>query len=126
MGIWEVLLVTDGGEDKTIEVEAETRADAIKKAIQPGFSMVDVSRVRGKHGGYRPGSGQPRKFGELTKTVRIPISLAEKRDLISKIPELQQLLLEAEEDCLDNPNSARRYYLVKLLKSIRELGFLDT
>lgn len=130
MTIWQVLLATSDNDDaqlQTIEVEGETKSDALLLASErcygTPFKVSDIFRKVGSHGGVRPGAGQPSKFGEKTKTVRLPESLAEQRDLIVAIPELRRLLDEIEQDCQENPDSPRRYFLVKAVNRIRALGF---
>lgn len=126
--IFQVLLATTEtleAELKTLEIEADSKAQAKEFAHDrfPHFFITDCVKKRNKHGGKRLGSGQPSKYGERTRPVRLPESLANKRDLMVAIPELQELLNELEKDCQDNPGSARRYFLEKALQDIRNLGF---
>lgn len=130
MQVWSILLTTsdrDDAELKTLEIEADSKIDAIEIAtsqyLGTDFKISDIVKKTGSHGGARPGAGQPTKYGETTKPVRLPVSLADKRDLIVAIPELQRLLDELDQDCHDNPDSARRYFLRKAISQIRSLGF---
>lgn len=130
MQSWSILLATsetDDAELKTIEVVASSKTEALEIAtsqcLGTDFKISDIIKKVVGHGGARPGAGQPSKYGEKTKTVRLPESLADQRDLIVAIPELQKLLDELEQDCLDNPDSARRYFLRKAISQIRCLGF---
>ena len=107
-------------------IEAKSPKEAKEKAYEicpRGFYLDNLSRIKSKHGGKREGAGAPQKFGEATKALRIPQSLADNLDLIIAIPELQKLLDEWEEDCDNKPNSSRHYYLKKALADIRALGY---
>lgn len=129
MTMWKVLLA-EGEDDsaaiREVQVEAHTKAIALKLVARlafPSEQIADVIKVKGQHGGSRPGSGQPSRYGKPTKTIRVSEDIADKRDLIEAIPELQALLDELEQDCRDNPESARRYFLRQALANIRALGF---
>lgn len=126
--IFQVLLATSQNleaELDIVEIEADCKSEAIKIAQSkyPELFITDCVKKRSPHGGKREGSGQPSKYGERTRVVRLPESLADQRDLIVAIPELRELLDDLEKDCADNPNSARRYFLKQALGEIRSLGF---
>lgn len=126
--IFQVLLATTEDLDAEldiVEIEADCKIEAIKIAQgkYPELFITDCVKKRRPHGGKREGSGQPSKYGERTRVVRLPESLADQRDLIVAIPELRELLDDLEKDCADNPNSARRYFLKQALGEIRSLGF---
>lgn len=129
---WVALFSTgddDSAELQQIEVEASDKRAARKIAAEQcpnGFSLSDIAKKRGNHGGKRAGAGQPAKHGERTKALRLPESLVNSQDRIDRIlaiPELQQLLNDWEEDCRQNPESARRHFLREALQEIRSLGY---
>lgn len=132
MTIWTVLYSTSDDDDaqlQQIEIEASDKREARKIAADKcptGFSLSDIAKKRGNHGGKREGAGQPSKHGERTKALRLPESLVsspEKVDQILTIPQLQELLDEWEKDCEDNPKSVRRHFLRQALQDIRALGY---
>jgi hypothetical protein len=69
----------------------------------------------------RPGAGRPSKYGEETRSIRVPLSIP--TELITNIPELQVIIDYWEKECRDNPESSRHYYLRKMLDEIRGLGY---
>jgi hypothetical protein len=75
----------------------------------------------GKPRKRKAGGGRPPKHGEATRSVRVPNSVP--TELISSIPELQAVLDHWEQQCRDNPNSARHYFLKQALDEIRALGY---
>lgn len=77
--------------------------------------------AEGKPRKRKEGGGRPKKHGEATKSVRIPVSVA--TELVSAIPELRAILDHWEDECTANPDSARHYYLRKALDEIRALGY---
>ena len=75
----------------------------------------------GKPRKRKEGGGRPKKHGEATRSVRVPNSVP--TELISSIPELGTILDHWEDECESNPESARHYYLRKMLDEVRALGF---
>ena len=70
----------------------------------------------------KPGAGRPPKHGEPTRSVRVPMSVP--TELISSIPDLQQVLDYWEDECATAlENSARHHFLKQCLEEIRNLGF---
>lgn len=69
----------------------------------------------------RVGGGRPPKHGEETRSIRVPLSIPTEQ--ITAIPELQTVLDYWEVRCLENPESARHYFLRQALDEIRALGF---
>ena len=132
MATWIALFATsddDSADLKQIEHEANDKRVAKKLATQEcpnGYFLSDLAKKRGNHGGRREGAGQPAKHGEKTKALRLPVSLVDSQDGIDRIlniPQLQELLEEWEQDCEDNPGSARRHFLRQALADIRSLGY---
>ncbi len=85
--------------------------------------IVIVVKKSNSHGGTRAGSGQPAKWGEPTKVIRVPQSLASKIELIIAIPELIELLEDADKKIAKSPTSPRHDGLKELVADIRNLGF---
>jgi hypothetical protein len=77
--------------------------------------------AEGKPRKRRVGGGRPPKHGEDTRSIRVPLSV--ETEVISSIPELRAILDHWEEDCINNPDSSRHYYLKKALDEIRALGY---
>lgn len=77
--------------------------------------------AEGKPRKRKEGGGRPKKHGEATRSVRVPMSV--ETEVISAIPELRAILDHWEQDCINNPDSARHYYLKKALDEIRALGY---
>jgi hypothetical protein len=77
--------------------------------------------AEGKPRKRRVGGGRPPKHGEDTRSIRVPLSV--ETEVISSIPELRAILDHWEQDCINNPDSSRHYYLKKALDEIRALGF---
>lgn len=77
--------------------------------------------AEGKPRKRKAGGGRPAKHGEATRSIRVPLSV--ETEVISAIPELRAILDHWEQDCINNPESARHYYLRKALDEIRALGF---
>lgn len=77
--------------------------------------------AEGKPRKRRVGGGRPTKHGEATRSVKVPLSV--ETEVISSIPELRAIIDHWEQDCIDNPDSARHYYLRKALDEIRALGY---
>lgn len=77
----------------------------------------------GKPRKRKPGAGRPPKHGEVTRSIRVPLSVD--TELCSAIPELRAILDHWEAECLANPEptGARYYYLRKALEEIRTLGY---
>ncbi len=75
----------------------------------------------GKPRKRKAGAGRPTKHGEVTRSVRVPVSVP--TELISSIPELQAVLDHWESECVSNPDSARHYFLKQALDEIRALGY---
>lgn len=129
MTTWKVLLAEseeDSAAIREIEVEARSKAIARELAYElalPGEEIADMVSLKSQHGGSRPGSGQPSRYGKPTKAIRVSEDLVHERAVIEAIPELRILLNELEQDCRDNPDSARRYFLRQALANIRALGF---
>ena len=69
----------------------------------------------------RPGAGRPPKYGEETRSIRVPLSIP--TGLITNILELQVIIDYWDKECRDNPESSRHYYLRKMLDEIRGLGY---
>lgn len=78
-------------------------------------------RVRSR----RPGAGRPPKHGEVTRSLKVPMSVSAEE--ISAIPELRAILDHWEGQVRANPpdrgKNARYWYLAQALDEIRALGF---
>jgi len=75
----------------------------------------------GKPRKRKVGGGRPSKHGEITKSIRVPISI--ETELISSIPELRVIIDHWDLECRTNPDSPRHYYLRKALDEIKALGY---
>jgi hypothetical protein len=73
------------------------------------------------HGGRRPGTGQPKKYGGETRVARVPKHLSQ--DKIIALVELEALLDTWEEEIVANTTSPRYYFAKKMLDEMRALGF---
>ncbi len=106
MAVWEVSLLCESiTEDvKTLEIEAPSKDAALYAAqdkCPEHFEIISAKKKLGSHGGARLGSGQPSKFGEKTKVVRLPESMA--NDVEGFVQKFQDLKyhLEAEREKLE-------------------------
>jgi hypothetical protein len=69
----------------------------------------------------RPRAGRLPKYGEKTRSIRVPLSIP--TELMTKIPVLQVIIDYWEKESKDNPVSTRYYYLRKMLDEIKALGY---
>jgi hypothetical protein len=76
---------------------------------------------QGKPRKRAPGAGRPPKYGEQTRSIRIPMSISTKQ--ITSIPELQRIIDHWEDECVANPGSVRYQFLRQMLEEIRSLGY---
>jgi hypothetical protein len=81
MAVWEVSLLCESiiEDVKTLEIEAPSKDAALYAAqdkCPDDYTILSAKKKLSSHGGARPGAGQPSKFGEKTKVVRLPESIA--------------------------------------------------
>lgn len=69
-----------------------------------------------------PGAGRPKKYGEATRSIRVPESISTEQ--IMNIRDLQTILDHWEEECAAaGEGSARHHFLKQCLEEIRALGY---
>ncbi len=68
-----------------------------------------------------PGAGRPKKYGEDTRSIRVPVSITTEQ--IIAIADLQVILDHWEQEAKANPDGARYYFLKQMIAEIRALGY---
>jgi hypothetical protein len=76
---------------------------------------------QGKPRKRAPGAGRPAKYGEQTRSIRVPMSITTAQ--ITSLPELQRIIDHWEDECVANPGSVRYQFLRQMLEEIRSLGY---
>ncbi len=76
---------------------------------------------QGKPRKRAPGAGRPFKYGEETRSIRVPISITTGQ--ITSLPELQRIIDHWEDEYVANPDSVRYHFLRQMLEEIRTLGY---
>ena len=76
---------------------------------------------QGKPRKRAPGAGRPPKYGEQTRSIRVPVSITTRQ--ITSIHELQRIIDHWEDECVANPDSVRYHFLRQMLEEIRTLGY---
>lgn len=131
MSLW-IALYSSGGSSvrlTEVEIEATNKRSARITAVNQcpkGHILYDLKRKTGKLGGKRPGSGQPKKYGCLTRPLRLPVNLVADQDSIDRIlniPVLQSVLADWEKECSENPLSDKHSLLGQVIQEIRSLGY---
>jgi hypothetical protein len=82
---------------------------------------MDSLNKQGKPRKRAPGAGRPTKYGEQTRSIRVPVSITTGQ--ITSLPELQRIIDQWEDECMVNPDSVRYHFLRKMLEEIRTLGY---
>jgi hypothetical protein len=82
---------------------------------------LDSLNKQGKPRKRAPGAGRPTKYGEQTRSIRVPVSITTGQ--ITSLPELQRIIDQWEDECMVNPDSVRYHFLRKMLEEIRTLGY---
>jgi hypothetical protein len=82
---------------------------------------MDSLNKQGEPRKRRPGAGRPTKYGEPTRSIRVPISITTAQ--ITSLPELQRIIEHWEDECIANPGSVRYQFLRQMLEEIRTLGY---
>lgn len=68
-----------------------------------------------------PGAGRPKKYGEDTRSLRVPVSITTEQ--IMGIADLQMVLDHWEAEVRSNPDNPRHYFLKQMIDEIRALGY---